>query len=131
MASGWTSTKPRAITHGPTSARGPGRDRERAIMILCVWRVSGPDFDVDAFLAANPRVRPERVWHRGERWLRRGTADSSGFNETVGEAKTAQEVLVGLRERGFEVLARAARGGPARREVGFRLYSSVGPPLGG
>ena len=100
-------------------------------MILCVWRVSGPDFDVDAFLAANPRVRPERVWHRGERWLRRGTADSSGFNETVGEAKTAQEVLVGLRERGFEVLARGARDAAADSELDFGLYPSVSRPVAG
>src|ERR1700737_3694086 len=98
-------------------------------MIVCVWRVAGPGFDVDAFLAAHPQVRPDAVWHRGERWLRRGPLDSSGFNQTVGEAKTAHEIIAGLPAKEFEALARAAHDAGTESALDFGVEASVQRPM--
>jgi hypothetical protein len=60
--------------------------------------------------------------------LRRGPLDSSGFNQTVGEAKTAHEIIAGLPAIGFEALARAIRDAGAESELDFGVYPSVSRP---
>jgi hypothetical protein len=55
----------------------------------CVLRASGPDFDVDAFLADSP-LKPDAVFRKGEPAPvpRRGPQNArlSGFNHTVSQA---------------------------------------------
>jgi len=100
-------------------------------MILCVWRVSGTRFDVDTFLAAHPQLQPDRVWHRGERGLLGEQWDSSGFNETIGEARTAHELVGLLSERAFENLVRVARSSSGESELDFGVAVSVNKPGAG
>jgi hypothetical protein len=68
-------------------------------MNLAVWRVSAPDFDVDAFLAEFPRVASEVVsWRRGEvRVGRRGVHEDSGFRITIADAETFPEAFEDVR----------------------------------
>jgi hypothetical protein len=61
--------------------------------------------------------------------LRRGIRDSSGFNETVGEAKTAHEIIAGLPAREFEAMARAVRDAGAESELDFAVFVTVNRPM--
>jgi hypothetical protein len=80
-------------------------------------------------LRSSPIEGEDAAWRRGERWLRRGIRDSSGFNETVGEAKTAHEIIAGLPAREFEALARAVRDAGAESELEFAVFVTVNRPM--
>ena len=70
-------------------------------MIDVVWRVSGDDFDVDAFLQ-DSNISPSTVWRKGEqnnRILKRhNTHDDSGFNLTLAETTTVEKAVTITRE---------------------------------
>jgi hypothetical protein len=67
-------------------------------MNLAVWRVSAPDFDVDAFLAEFPRVASEVVsWRRGEVRLASRVHEDSGFRITIADAETFPEAFEDVR----------------------------------
>jgi hypothetical protein len=92
----------------------------------CVLTISGRNFNVDAFLARYPQVRPTTLWRRGEPRHRRPAHADSGFTLASREASTWEE----LRQRTMKVievlapvLERARRAGA---EVGFDFALYVG-----
>jgi hypothetical protein len=67
-------------------------------MNLAVWRVSAPDFDVDAFLAEFPRVASKVVsWRRGEVRVGSRVHKDSGFRITIADAETFPEAFEDVR----------------------------------
>ena len=62
-------------------------------MIGCVLRVSGTNFDVEAFLDDSP-LDPCAVWHRGEiRSNGQLPADSSGLTLDVSDGDLAEQIV--------------------------------------
>lgn len=62
-------------------------------MVTVVWRVSGPDFDVDAFLSKHEKLSPDSVWKKGEKKILKGTHTESGFSVELIEAQTSKEAI--------------------------------------
>lgn len=61
-------------------------------MITAVWRASGPTFDVDAYLHRFPALEPDTVWRKGEARVSGHLRTNSGFNKTLFEAISSNEV---------------------------------------
>ena len=67
-------------------------------MNCAVLRVSGEDFNVDAFLREHPRIVPDVVWHVGDQQIIRGPCATSGFNTMLAESTTIEQAVKDLRD---------------------------------
>jgi hypothetical protein len=80
--------------------------------VLVVLRVSGDNFEVDAFLDRFPELEPSGVWRRGERsWKTAPPSEDSGFNLPLIEGCSRAELADALRAAldGSKELLEAAR----------------------
>ncbi len=96
-------------------------------MIDVVLRAAAPDFDVDAFLARFPELRPSAVWRKGERRFRsRPPSEDSGFNCPLGEGDTWTQAW----SRTQATLARIERALAGLREARVPMSVDFGVMVG-
>ena len=62
-----------------------------------VWRVSGPDFPLDAFKARFPSFELDAEHRRGDPKRKGGVYEVSGFNALICEAQSAGELVAEVR----------------------------------
>lgn len=60
-------------------------------MLVAVWRVDAPSFQVDSFVREF-QLKPETVFHVGERRGKNSVATNSGFNLTVADTESLTEL---------------------------------------
>src|SRR6476469_4833143 len=90
--------------------------------MLAVVRVFGDEFDVDAFLASNPVIKPEKVWHKGEYRSRRARWTGNGVNIFVAEEPTWRA----LRPQAINVITNLARALAAAQAMGAGVELDFG-----
>jgi hypothetical protein len=97
--------------------------------VECLLTISGRAFDVDAFLAQFPRLKPTACWRRGEARFRKPAHENSGLFLALRE-ETRWERLRAHTMRAIEALAPVIKSAhEAGAEVGldFALYVGAQP----